>query len=103
LVALGFIPNPDPENLPLVGHDDDCKDNNHWSNLYWTDSKENCGREAHVAQIRKKVYCVELDKVFNSVKEAAESLGKSPSNISSCLTGKLEKAYGYHWRYAEKI
>ena len=39
LVAEAFIPNP--LGLPQVGHNDDNKTNNHASNLYWTNSKEN--------------------------------------------------------------
>ena len=48
-----------------------------------------------------KVYCVELDMVFNTVTEASEYVGCSISSISSVLTGKRKTAKGYHWIYAE--
>jgi hypothetical protein len=51
----------------------------------------------------KPVYCVELDRVFASGKEAAETLGISRGNLSSCLNGKggYKRCGGYHWKYAE--
>ena len=47
----------------------------------------------------KKIYCKELNKVFNCIVEANEYLGKSrrSSNITQCLRGKTKTAYGMHW------
>lgn len=39
LVARTFIPNPD--NSPIVGHNDDNKLNNRVENIYWTTPAEN--------------------------------------------------------------
>jgi len=50
------------------------------------------------------VYCIELDKTFSPIKQAGEELElpkKAGSNISSCCTGRIPSAYGYHWRYAD--
>ena len=47
----------------------------------------------------KKVYCIELDKVFNSIKEASEEL--NIYNISDCCRGKAKTSGGYHWMYYE--
>ena len=41
LVAKCYIPNPDPYNLILVGHKDNNKQNNIYTNLYWTTNQEN--------------------------------------------------------------
>lgn len=46
LVATQFIHNPNPESNPLVGHKDGDNDNNHVSNLFWTNqSKINSRRK----------------------------------------------------------
>lgn len=39
---------------------------------------------------------------YNSLREAAESIGQSFKNISSCCRGKSKTAYGYVWKYAGK-
>lgn len=100
LVALAFVPNPDPENLTQVGHNDDNKDNNHWTNLYWTDALENNGREDRKRKIRKAVYCVELGQTFDSLTAAAAELNLHLSSICSCLKGRVKTCGGYHWEYA---
>lgn len=59
--------------------------------------------EEERAKRRKPVYCVELDKVFESMKQAAIELELNPGNISNCLTGRQNKTGGYHWRYADEL
>ena len=41
-------------------------------------------------------------KTWDSVSEAAQSLGKNHHNISTCLNGRIKSAYGYKWRYADE-
>ena len=48
-----------------------------------------------------KVYCVELDMVFNTITEASKFVGCDNSNISNVLIGRQKTAGGYHWIYAE--
>ncbi len=48
---------------------------------------------------RKKVYCVELNEIFESARKASEELGIGQGNISGCCTGKWRKAGGYHFEY----
>ena len=40
LVAVAFIHNPNPETNSLVGHKDNDPENNHVSNLFWTNQRE---------------------------------------------------------------
>ena len=49
-----------------------------------------------------KVYCVELDMVFNTVSEASKFVGCNNRNISNVLRGRRKTAGGYHWLYAEQ-
>lgn len=47
----------------------------------------------------KAIRCIELDKIYTTVKEAAEECGMSRQNISHVLNGRQETAGGYHWEY----
>ena len=47
-----------------------------------------------------KVVCIEINKVFESVKAASKYFNISHSCISCALTGKQKTAAGYTWRYA---
>jgi group I intron endonuclease len=43
---------------------------------------------------KKSVYCMHLDKTFDSVKECAEALGISPSSVSNMIAGRVGNKYG---------
>ena len=51
--------------------------------------------EAH----KKRILCVELDKIYNSRNEAAKEVGVDASNISRAAKGETQTSGGYHWRY----
>lgn len=119
LVAKTFIPNP--RNLPIAGHSDDNKKNNHVSNLYWTDSKENNHHNGKMERFQKKrnekIHVI-ADKLsipveaidektgtlirFKSMQEAARSLGCKSEKICMCCKGLRERHFGYKWRYANE-
>ena len=115
LVAEAFIPNI--AGLPHVGHNDDNKANNHVSNLYWTDPKENNhhnGKYARFLQkhnekidviarkISKPVIQTDLktgqEVEFWSMQEASRQTGVSSGKISMVCAGKRKSAGGYAWR-----
>lgn len=103
LVALAYIPNP--EGLPHAGHEDDCKEHNYVSNLYWTNYLENNNHGAHnqrLSQAKKKpVVCVETGEVFDSIEAAAAAINRAATNICACLKGKQKTCGGFHWRFVE--
>lgn len=83
LVARTYIPNPD--SLPCVNHKDENPANNSVDNLEWCTYKynnnygnhnRNCGK-AH----GRKVYCIELDKTFDSCADAARYFNLSSTYI----------------------
>ena len=45
----------------------------------------------------KKVICVETGKVFNTIKDAHNAIGKK--GISEVLHGRSKTCAGYHWAY----
>ena len=46
------------------------------------------------------VLCVELNKVFPSMKDAGDYFGLSKCTISAVIKGRNKTAAGYHWRIA---
>ena len=94
LVALAYILNPN--NLETVDHIDENKEHNYINNLRWMTREENNNRSWC-----KKVYCVELDKVFESGAAAAKELGLHKSKISLVCNGKRNKTGGYHFKFVE--
>lgn len=50
-----------------------------------------------------KIYCVELDRYFDTVIEASKIIGCCRQSISKVLNGKYKTAKGYHWIYAEDV
>jgi len=55
-------------------------------------------RLAAINRPKRKVLCIELNIIFNSVKEASEFIGCS---VASCCCGRNKTAGGYHWKYVE--
>ena len=53
------------------------------------------------AGVRRAVYCVELDKIFENAKAASRETGINNSHIGSCCKGVRKTAGGYHWEYRE--
>lgn len=48
---------------------------------------------------RKKIICVELNRVFDSIAEAGRELNIGSQNICKVLKGERNTCGGYHWEY----
>lgn len=104
LVAKAFIPNPD--NLPQVDHKNEIKTDNRVENLRWSTALDNLNHsdvinKASVAKFTK-VRCVTTGVVYDSVKEAADSLGLHHSNIVACCNGRRNKCGNKVWEYVKQ-
>ena len=111
LVAKAFIENPN--NYPCFNQKDDNKENNNISNLEWITYKDNCNygtRNQRIINSKKEkcfytreIYCLENNKIYNSIKQASEELNLDSSNIVKVLKGRLKQTKCYTFRYANKV
>ena len=106
LVAQTFIPNL--ENKPYVNHIDGNKINNCINNLEWVTCAENNLHNHKIGLIKcfkRKVaqYDLEMNEInrFDSIKEAADSLKMSQTNIKSVLYKKQKTGGGFIWKYLD--
>lgn len=99
LVALAYVPNPDGK--PTVNHNDECKTNNHYSNLTWMTNAEQNSYGTRMARIKKAisrpVRCIETGEVYESCSEAGRQTKAYPDSIAKCVAGKYKTAGGFHW------
>lgn len=115
LVANAYIPNPD--NLPIVRHLDDNPRNNHVDNLAWGTQKDNMqdcvkhGRlvgDTRAAVNAKKKGVIAYSKndgttmKFDSIQEAARTLGVWPQHICNVLQGKISQTGGWIFEYVKE-
>lgn len=78
---------------------------------YWIDKfygRENCYNINPIANkpsnINKKgIYCIELNREFESIEEASRVLGLKPPNISFSLKSVYKTCGGYHFLYQKDM
>lgn len=102
IVAKAYLPNPN--NLPLVNHKDEHKDNNNVNNLEWCSQEYNVnysiGKRNNCGKWRK-VYCPELNKTFPTLASAAKEVGVTIGAIWHAVHGNCKTVKGYHFEYAD--
>lgn len=74
------------------------------------DSGEQLRQISLLANSKRRIKVAQLDvksktaiKTFDSIKEAAESIGRHQSNITAVCRGRRKSAYGYIWKYLEVV
>lgn len=107
LVAQYFVDNP--YNLYNVFHINGIKDDNNYTNLKWDDKYSNnlynINNVNHsiIGETKsKRIFCNELNEVFNSIRIASRKLNIPPSSISYCCNG-LRLSAGVHPVTKEKL
>lgn len=120
LVALAFIPNP--EEKPCVNHLDGNPSNNCINNLEWATEKENAKHACDVLKTMKPPFAPKGKGHFNNkpvlqfspigeyIGEYASAsvaevifAGKSTSAITKVCAGANKSAFGFIWRYKDKL
>lgn len=108
LVAEAFIPNPD--NLPVINHKNEDKQDNKVENLEWCTVRYNTmygtGRIRTSMKQGKSVEQLDLDgnviDEFYSMRVAAKITGIPQPNIHKVCNGVRQTAGGYKWRYKDE-
>lgn len=107
LVAMTFIPNL--ENLPIINHKDEDKQNNHVDNLEFCTHEYNLNygtRNNRMSQA-KKIPILQYTKqgVFirewDSATDVEKELNISQGDISKCCNNNRKSAGKFIWRYKE--
>lgn len=100
LVAQTFIINSD--NKPCVNHINGNKSDNRVDNLEWCYYSENIKHSHNIAgrkRTAKFIVCVELNRTFQGITDAASKLNINRCSISHALNGKSKSAGGFKWRF----
>ena len=91
LVAATFLPNPD--NLPIINHKDECKTNNNLDNLEWCTRRYN-----QIYSLGKQVINLSTGKIYGSLSEV-EKDGYCWRQVSGCCRGITKTHKGEEWGY----
>ncbi len=58
-----------------------------------------CARHNRIEASKKKVLCIETGIVYDSIQQAAQSVGRGRESIRNCCSGKTDHCAGFHWRF----
>ena len=100
LVAFAFLGSSN--EMLEVNHEDGDKTYNYIANLEWTTRSKNM-KHAYANRLsdiprRKPIVCVETNKEYYSIREAARDLGIScHKSISRVLNKPTKSTHGYHF------
>nr|QZX43939.1 HNH homing endonuclease [Marseillevirus sp.] len=102
LVASSFVPNP--ENMKYVKRKDGKEQNNHASNLFWSNNPTKDGKTGSKPNpdfLPVEQYTLEnvFVRSWDGPKEAAEKHGGITSQVRRCCEGMAKTFAGYKWKW----
>lgn len=108
LIAERYVPNP--QNHPIVDHEDENKDNNSIDNLNWVSYSENSKKAYHSKDNMKKMYdhrngmviISEKDGVIKeheSLRKCGAYLGRDVAAVHRVLKGEWNLCNGHKLSY----
>ena len=108
LVAEAFIENPN--GLEIVNHKDENPHNNVVENLEWCDVQYNNTynkvrertsetRSKQEIPHRRAVKCIETNKIYDSMIQAAKDIGGIDTGVRRACIGERKTYKGYHWQF----
>lgn len=107
IIANTFLDNP--SNKKTVNHRNHIRDDNNLSNLHWATMAEQNNLKKPLSGKKKTFPIWKCDPItgekierFDNALLASEQIGKKPQNIYACALGKINKCYGFKWKYEEK-
>lgn len=90
LVALAYVENPNPEKLLVVGHKDNIKHHNTYTNLYWTTTQENTQKAVNDKLLKNKIgiehdesYPLKVISLTNDLVAVYGSMREAERNIEN--------------------
>ena len=82
-----------------VDHINGIRDDNRLCNLQMLSHSDNIKKRERSSD--KAVKCIELNKTFKSLVDAAKEFGLTSSSLSMHLNGRSKTFGGYHWEYVQ--
>lgn len=115
IVLSAFVPNPN--NLPMVNHKNEVRDDNRLENLEWCDAKYNnsygtavekrkiAQRQCYNKVVKVHQYTLngEYIKGFSTIVDASLETGICRTDIQYAMKGKMSRAGNFQWLYNDDI
>jgi hypothetical protein len=73
-----------------------------WRGLHWYKHKDGeyiPSLDEYKDSNKRRCQCIDTGEIFETAKDAGDSIGAAATNIVRCCRGKARSVKGFHWRY----